>query len=148
MHAANIQGNPWQPCPQCPRRLENGGNGSEGVCPSRRHAAFCGHAASSWIKWRDVIREQPSEDRPARIVAVAEKPSIKPATLPTQPPRPELRRQLASYRAGRGCFYRTPCGCVSAQCWWKDRRVGLDECGACQTEHVLTPEQSEPLPHR
>jgi hypothetical protein len=68
MHALTIQGHPWTPCPQCPRRAENGGDGSEGVCPSRRHPAYCDHAAKDWAKWRDKIRDAAIEDRPGRVV--------------------------------------------------------------------------------
>jgi hypothetical protein len=136
-HAHTIQGQPWQPCEACPRRTENGGDGSEGVCPSRRHIAYCQYAteAAKWARWLPEIRAQQPEDRPARN---ASKPPTSPATKPTEKPRPDFRRELAETRAGRTCVYREPCGCSSADCHWKGRKVSLHECSACQAEHVLT----------
>jgi hypothetical protein len=62
--ARTIQGRPWAPCPQCPRRAENGGDGSEGACPSRRHLPYCDLARTTWIEWRDAIRTAKDETRP------------------------------------------------------------------------------------
>jgi hypothetical protein len=131
-HSRNLRGEPWQPCPQCPRRPENGGDGSQGVCPSRRVSAYCKHAAAHWIQWRDLIRGQPCEDRPGREPAT---PPSKPATPPPLIPLADSLSRLRWSRLARSCPWRDPCGCGTARCHRGDHAgelVSLDAvCVPC-----------------
>lgn len=74
MHDRTIHGQPWEPCAACPRRPENGGDGSHGSCCSRRHPAFCTHAAAANAAERgmaEALALPPGASREQAIVAAA-----------------------------------------------------------------------------
>lgn len=56
----DILGRPWTPCPQCPRRAENGGKGNECSCPSRSHRPYCDHVRDKPEFFGPIVREWPN----------------------------------------------------------------------------------------
>lgn len=67
VHTRTIQGLPWSPCTTCPRRAENGGDGTEGVCPSRRAPQRCSQVERDPERYGPLIRAEAPEDRPGRV---------------------------------------------------------------------------------
>jgi hypothetical protein len=150
-HTRTIHGEPWQPCPQCPRRGENGGDETEGVCPSRRHPAYCQHAGERWIAWRDKIRNEPKENRPGREPETPPEPPAVPllrkaanlagavvehvktgrqkASPDVQAARLEICRVCENYRASdQACGGMTGCGCyLPVKVSWAEQRCPLDK---------------------
>lgn len=73
------------------------------------------------------------EARPDVVAALRRAAGVAPDSLPTPSPaaREHARRTLLLSRAARSCLYREACGCVYAQCHWRDRKVTLQECCEC-----------------
>jgi hypothetical protein len=65
-HTTTVQGYPWEPCPQCPRRESNGGEGDEGVCPSRRHLVRCKQVLDNPRQYVPIVLKESAENRPGK----------------------------------------------------------------------------------